>query len=108
MLRGASEEALRLRAAREKDALLLWQSANDAVPRRNSFAPEPISWALHEAWYGERIASPDTRFWILECRHVPVGQIRYDRTDAHTAQRGSVFPLRRHIAAEASVPSSCA
>ena len=96
MLRGASEEALRLRAASQEDVLLLWQWANDPVTRRNSSAPEPISWAVHEAWYAEKIASPDTRFWILECRHVPVGQIRYDRTDADTAQINfSIAPAYR-------------
>ena len=96
MLYGASEEALRLRAASQEDVLLLWQWANDPVTRRNSLVPEPISWAVHEAWYAEKIASPDTRFWILECRHVPVGQIRYDRTDADTAQINfSVAPAYR-------------
>ena len=76
--------------------LLLWQWANDPVTRRNSFVPEPISWAVQEAWYEEKIASPDTRFWILECRHVPVGQIRYDRIDADTAQINfSVAPAYR-------------
>jgi len=83
MLRGGSDGALRLRAAGQKDALLLWQWANDPV---TSFVSEPISWATHEAWYAEKLASPHTRFWILDCRHVPVGQIRYDRTDAGAAQ----------------------
>jgi RimJ/RimL family protein N-acetyltransferase len=86
MLRSASEEALRLRAASQEDALLLWQWASDAVTRRNSFVSEPISWVAYEAWYAEKISSTDTRFWILECQHVPVGQIRYDRTDAHTGR----------------------
>jgi RimJ/RimL family protein N-acetyltransferase len=96
VLYGANEEALRLRAASQEDVLLLWQWANDPVTRRNSFVPEPISWAVQEAWYEEKIASPDTRFWILECRHVPVGQIRYDRIDADTAQINfSVAPAYR-------------
>ena len=86
MLRSASEEALRLRAASQEDALLLWQWASDAVTRRNSFVSEPISWVAYEAWYAKKISSTDTRFWILECQHVPVGQIRYDRTDAHTGR----------------------
>ena len=83
MLGRASDRALRLRAAGQQDSLLLWQWANDPV---TSFVSEPISWATHEAWYAKKLASPDTRFWILEYRHVPVGQIRYDRTDASTAQ----------------------
>lgn len=96
MLHRASEEKLRLRAASPEDMLLLWQWANDSVTRRNSFNSEPISWAEHKAWYAERIASPDTRFWILEFQHVPVGQIRYDRTDANKAQISfSIAPVYR-------------
>jgi UDP-2,4-diacetamido-2,4,6-trideoxy-beta-L-altropyranose hydrolase len=96
MLDGASEEKVRLRAATQEDALLLWQWANDPVTRRNSFNSKPISWSAHKAWYAERIASRDTRFWILECQHVPVGQIRYDRTDANKAQISlSIAPVYR-------------
>ena len=96
MFCAASEKALRLRAASQEDALLFWQWANDSVTRHNSFVAESISWVAHETWYAEKIASPDTRFWILECRHVPVGQIRYDRTDAGTAQINfSVAPAYR-------------
>jgi len=96
MLLGASEEALRLRAASQEDALLLWQWANDPVTRRNLFVSEPVSWVAYEACYAEKIASPDTRFWILEYRHVPVGQIRYDRTDADRARISlSIAPAYR-------------
>ena len=86
MLRGTSDSALRLRAAEQQDSLLLWQWANDSLTGSKSGASEPVSWVIHEAWYTEKLASPDTRFWILESRHVPVGQIRYQRTDAGTAQ----------------------
>jgi UDP-2,4-diacetamido-2,4,6-trideoxy-beta-L-altropyranose hydrolase len=86
MLRGARDGELRLRAAGQQDSLLLWQWANDPATGSQLAGSEPISWVVHEAWYAEKLASPDTRFWILECRHVPVGQIRYDRTDANTAQ----------------------
>ena len=92
----ASEKALRVRAASPEDALILWQWANDSVTQRNSFVAEPISWVDHEKWYAQRIASPHTRFWILEYRHVPVGQIRYDRADKATAQINfSVAPAYR-------------
>jgi UDP-2,4-diacetamido-2,4,6-trideoxy-beta-L-altropyranose hydrolase len=86
MLRGASDNALRLRAAGQEDALLLWQWANDPMAGSKYFVSEPISWVAHETWYAEKLASPATRFWILEYTHVPVGQIRYDRTDAHMAR----------------------
>jgi UDP-2,4-diacetamido-2,4,6-trideoxy-beta-L-altropyranose hydrolase len=96
MLQGASDTRLQLRTASQEDALLLWQWANDAETLRNSFYSGPISWAAHRVWYAERIASPDTRFWILESQKVPVGQIRYDRADANTARINfSVAPAYR-------------
>jgi UDP-2,4-diacetamido-2,4,6-trideoxy-beta-L-altropyranose hydrolase len=96
MLCGSSEAGLQLRIASEEDGLLLWQWANDAVTRRNSFTPEPISWVTHQAWYAERLTSPDTRLWILELQKVPVGQIRYDRTDARMARISfSIAPAYR-------------
>jgi UDP-2,4-diacetamido-2,4,6-trideoxy-beta-L-altropyranose hydrolase len=98
MLCGSSEVELQLRVASEEDVLLLWQWANDAVTRRNSFAIEPISWINHRAWYAERLASPCTRLWILELKKVPVGQIRYDRTDGRTARISfSIAPAYRGL-----------
>ena len=76
----------RIRLARGDDAFLLWLWANDPETRKNSFNPQPIAWATHEEWYIRHLSSPDSRIWILECRRVPVGQIRYDRIDAETAQ----------------------
>ncbi len=83
---GVNDGALRLRTACQEDALLLWHWANNPETRSKSFVSEPISWVAYEAWYGEKMASPDTRLWVLECRHVPVGEVRYDRTDVDTAQ----------------------
>jgi UDP-2,4-diacetamido-2,4,6-trideoxy-beta-L-altropyranose hydrolase len=96
MLCGSSEAQPQLRVARKEDALLLWQWANDAVARRHSFTADPISWISHQAWYAARLTSPDTRLWILELHKVPVGQIRYDRTDARTARISfSIAPAYR-------------
>jgi UDP-2,4-diacetamido-2,4,6-trideoxy-beta-L-altropyranose hydrolase len=76
----------RIRLAQADDGFLLWLWANDPVIRKNSFAPQPIAWWTHEQWYARTLRSPASRIWILEYRHVPVGQIRYDRLDAETAQ----------------------
>jgi UDP-2,4-diacetamido-2,4,6-trideoxy-beta-L-altropyranose hydrolase len=75
-----------VRLAREDDGFLLWLWANDPETRKNSFAPQPIAWWTHEQWYTRILRSPDCRIWILEYRHVPVGQIRYERVNAETAQ----------------------
>jgi len=96
MLQGMCGEKFQLRPATQQDALLLWQWANDPETRRNSFMSEPILWSTHKRWCTARIGSPDTRLWILEYRHVAVGQIRYDRTDPKTAQISfSIAPAYR-------------
>jgi UDP-2,4-diacetamido-2,4,6-trideoxy-beta-L-altropyranose hydrolase len=75
-----------VRLAQEDDSFLLWLWANDPETRKNSFAPQPIAWWTHEQWYNRILKSPDCRIWILEYRHVPMGQIRYERVDAAIAQ----------------------
>jgi UDP-2,4-diacetamido-2,4,6-trideoxy-beta-L-altropyranose hydrolase len=77
---------LRVRPARPDDVLLIWQWANDPVTRANSFQSDAIPWSTHAEWYRSKLASPETRIWILEYRQVPIAQVRYDRVDPDTAQ----------------------
>jgi UDP-2,4-diacetamido-2,4,6-trideoxy-beta-L-altropyranose hydrolase len=75
-----------LRLAESTDAYVLWQWANDPITRRQSLNSEAIAWEQHQTWYAERLRSADTKFWLMEIAHLPVGQIRYDRTSADAAQ----------------------
>jgi len=75
-----------LRSAREGDRLLLWQWANDASVRRNSFHGGFIDWQAHEKWCAEKFSSADCRVWIMHIGALPVGQIRYERISADTAE----------------------
>jgi len=75
-----------LRPAAPEDVGLLWLWANDPATRANSFSRDAIPWETHRAWYRAKLASPDSRLWLLEWRRVPVGQIRYDRVDGGTAR----------------------
>ncbi|MGH7931135.1 MAG: GNAT family N-acetyltransferase, partial [Candidatus Binatia bacterium] len=85
-----------VRLALVHDASLLWQWANDPVTRSNSFNTERISWEVHRSWYEKKLTSPDCRLWIMELENLPVGQIRYDRIKADTAQISfSVAPFVR-------------
>jgi RimJ/RimL family protein N-acetyltransferase len=85
-----------IRLAVLRDACLLWEWANDPMTRRNSFNPEPISWDRHQDWFATKLTSPDCRLWIMELEKTPVGQIRYDRISADTAQISfSVAPFVR-------------
>ena len=81
-----SSDDFYLRAARESDPLLLWQWANDAAVRRNSFHGEAIDWPAHEKWCAEKFSSPDCRIWIMQVGALPVGQIRYQRISSDTAE----------------------
>jgi len=77
---------LNLRFAIDNDCRLIWEWANDPVVRNNAFNSDPISWENHQSWYRKKIASPDTRLWILEYDSIPVAQIRYDRINFDIAE----------------------
>ena len=77
-----------LRRAGFQDAELIWKWANDPSVRARSFHSEPIPLERHLKWYEKKLASPDTRLWILELNQIPVAQIRYDRIDIDSAEIG--------------------
>ena len=81
-----SSDDFYLRPARESDRLLLWQWANDATVRRNSFHGGTIDWQAHEEWCAVKFASADCRIWIMQVGPLPVGQIRYERISSDTAE----------------------
>lgn len=68
-----------IRRATLDDMMLLWQWANDALVRANSFTKDPISLEAHRLWFERKIASDATRIWIIEEVGVPLGQVRYER-----------------------------
>lgn len=70
---------VRIRVATPADARLLWIWANDPVVRGNSLSPEAILWPAHQDWLARKLASPDTRIYLLEDDTKVIGQIRYDR-----------------------------
>ena len=70
---------LRLRRAGKEDVQLLWNWANDADVRSNSFASEPIPWDTHVEWLRQKLAQPDCMLFIAEdSPGNSVGQIRLD------------------------------
>lgn len=72
-----------IRSVREDDCQLLFTWANDKDVRSNSIAQASIEWEDHIAWFKNKIASVDSKLFIMEYRGMPVGQIRYDRKDDH-------------------------
>jgi UDP-2,4-diacetamido-2,4,6-trideoxy-beta-L-altropyranose hydrolase len=76
ILRG--DGGLRLRPAREEDAPMLWEWANDPVVRTASFSPACIPWEDHVAWFAEKLRSKLCLMLIAEDGDTPTGQIRFD------------------------------
>lgn len=70
---------LRLRRARQSDALLLWDWANDPEVRANSFSTETITWAVHEEWFRTKLEDNSSKLYIATNPvGEPVGQARFD------------------------------
>ena len=65
MSKAQANKNLSIRAANADDAELLWHWANDASVRERSFNQEPIVWEAHLEWLSRRLASPDTKFYLL-------------------------------------------
>ncbi|RMA65987.1 UDP-2,4-diacetamido-2,4,6-trideoxy-beta-L-altropyranose hydrolase [Ulvibacter antarcticus] len=70
-----------LRPANEKDMLLLFDWANDPDVRKNAFNSEKIELENHKKWYSNKIKDANTKILILEKDELPLGQIRFDKTD---------------------------
>ncbi|RPI48332.1 MAG: UDP-2,4-diacetamido-2,4,6-trideoxy-beta-L-altropyranose hydrolase, partial [Chloroflexi bacterium] len=74
---------VRARQARDTDARLVFEWANDPLTRAMSFHSEPIPWSDHERWF-RRVTSPQggVVLLIVEVEQdegwVPCGQVRID------------------------------
>jgi UDP-2,4-diacetamido-2,4,6-trideoxy-beta-L-altropyranose hydrolase len=77
---------LTIRPATLLDVVPLWQLANDPTIRMNAFNPGPIIFDQHAEWLKGKLASHDTRIWILEFDGNFAAQVRYDRVDKDTAE----------------------
>ena len=72
-------EEFTLRLAEEKDIENIFNLANDATVRKNSFHQEKISWATHINWFKSKLNSKDTFFYIIKTDKDFAGYIRLDR-----------------------------
>jgi UDP-2,4-diacetamido-2,4,6-trideoxy-beta-L-altropyranose hydrolase len=86
-----------LRPATADDVLPLWRMANDPAVRRSALSSsDPIPLRSHARWFKRRLASPGSCIWVLDLHGLVLGQVRYDRTDSHTAEISiSVMPAFR-------------
>ena len=69
-------EAAYLRTATEEDMDLLFEWANEASVRANSFSTARISYEEHKAWYKKMMSREDCRQYIYMHDRQAVGQVR--------------------------------
>lgn len=71
------------RFAREQDAALYFNWANDPEVRNNSFNQTEIAWQDHITWFKEKLKDSGNFFYLfLDYMHQPAGQVRISRTGA--------------------------
>ncbi len=79
-----SDMALSLRKIREDDKKLIFDWANDAETRENSFDTSPILWPVHEKWFETRLRGEDTRIYVAQDElGKDVGQVRFEKENDH-------------------------
>ncbi len=87
--------SLTLRPAAEGDCRFYYTLVNDPDVRRNSIQTAPIPWDQHQGWFARRLASADSRLWVMTAADLPVGQVRLDRHDGRAHIDYSLDPLVR-------------
>lgn len=86
-----------LRRATDSDIDILFQWANDALTRANSFSTHQISYEEHCAWF-KNILSDETQLqFILMHEAEPVGQVRLTIFDDKANISYSVNPSKRGL-----------
>lgn len=84
-----------VRRAEHSDMEHVFRLANDRAVRTNSFSPEPISLADHARWFGERISSTRTAFYVMELEGVLAAVARFDAVDDTADADLAVHPAFR-------------
>ncbi len=74
--------AVELRPARREDAQLLFDWRNDPQTRAGSRNRGEVTWDEHVGWLERVLADPQVALMVAESKQRPVGQVRFDGTDA--------------------------
>ena len=78
VLRLFAIEQLSLRPAADEDASRLFELANDALVRQNSFSTKTIAWDEHRAWFARLLADEGRRLYVFFVKNEFLGQVRFD------------------------------
>ena len=86
-----------LRRVAPEDTWTLWRLANEPSVRHSSLSGYPILLEEHQQWFQQRLDDPRVCMWVLEFQGLLLGNIRYLRLDAETAEISlAVAPAFRH------------
>ena len=77
---------VKIRKAKLSDVIEIWNLANQADVRANSFSPDQIPLESHIKWYKGRLKSNDCLIYVCEENNEITGEIRYDKIDADFAE----------------------
>jgi len=72
------QDYLSLRPAAMEDCSLVFEWANDAETRKQSFTTDAITWDTHEKWYEDCMLREDRKLFICCHKDTPIGQFRLD------------------------------
>ena len=75
---GVIAEYLELRPATIEDSQMIYEWANDAETRKQSFSTEDISWETHKVWYEDCMKRTERKLYVCYHADVPIGQYRID------------------------------
>jgi UDP-2,4-diacetamido-2,4,6-trideoxy-beta-L-altropyranose hydrolase len=73
---------IKLRPATDDDCRTLWHWANHPDVRAASFSSDPIPWETHERWFAARREAQRAIYLASTNVNKPLGQIRFEQTDA--------------------------
>ncbi len=80
------------REATSMDSKFLFSLANDSESRQNSLNSDPIEWETHQAWFANKLTSPEQcRIFIFEnTQKTAVGVLRFQRDNSKALISSSV------------------
>lgn len=87
---------LSLRPATRDDTRMIFEWRNDPWIVERGSSNRTVTWDEHEAWFEKAIGNADIKIFIAEHEAKPVGQVRFERSNADEAVI-AVYLLRDHV-----------
>lgn len=76
-----TERDISIRKATKNDLLTYFKWANDPEVRQNAINNSPIPLENHSRWFSARLKSKNALLFLLEKKGIPMGQVRFDKTE---------------------------